>query len=365
MIESINIQNYRCYENTTIKGFKQVNLIGGLNNAGKTILLEAILLNTSPTIQSVSLLKQLRGESMSVEDLPEYAWDNFFFNHKKENEISIESVSNQGNTICLTIECDNRADVLMENDSKDDENIQMALNDFVSNDKMIKSVLHLKYGLNDRESIDALTVIAHSKGYNVKELKFPASSIANYIPASSKRKPAILARDYSIAEKQNQDDLILKALQIVDANIEKIKVSVIGGAHLEIKRKNEDFMSTALFGDAINKILNIILSVVNNKGAILLIDEIENGIHYTVQKDFWKFIFELVNTAEFNNQIFATTHSLEMIKAFADVAKDNYPDDSAYFELYYRKKTGKIDYNLHKLETFIYELENNLSVRGE
>ena len=43
MIEQISIKNFRCYHDTTIKGFKRVNLIGGLNNSGKTVLLEAIL----------------------------------------------------------------------------------------------------------------------------------------------------------------------------------------------------------------------------------------------------------------------------------------------------------------------------------
>jgi AAA15 family ATPase/GTPase len=365
MVNSIQIQNYRCYQDTTIKGFKRVNLIGGLNNSGKTVLLEAILLNTSPTGQNVAMLKQLRGENMSSKDLPEYAWDSFFFNQNKENKIKINAGFNKNESICLMIDVDNITTTFMENVEGEDENLQMILNDFVSNEKMIKSVLHLKYSTKDKEFVDALTIIAHSKGYTTKELKIPAAFNANYIPASSKRKPAILARDYGIAEKRNQDYLILKALQIIDANIEKIKVSVIGGNHIEIKRKGEDFMSAALFGDAINKILNIILSIVNNKGEILLIDEIENGIHYTVQKDFWKFIFELANSEQFDNQIFATTHSLEMIKAFGEVTKNDYPNDGAYFELYHRKKTGKIDYNLHDLETFIYELSNNLPVRGE
>jgi AAA15 family ATPase/GTPase len=45
MIEKISIKNFRCFGNTTIEGFKRINLIGGLNNSGKTALLEAILMN--------------------------------------------------------------------------------------------------------------------------------------------------------------------------------------------------------------------------------------------------------------------------------------------------------------------------------
>lgn len=39
MLENIEIQNFRCFEDTKILGFKRVNLIGGKNNAGKTAFL--------------------------------------------------------------------------------------------------------------------------------------------------------------------------------------------------------------------------------------------------------------------------------------------------------------------------------------
>ena len=45
----------------------------------------------------------------------------------------------------------------------------------------------------------------------------------------------------------------------------------------------------------------------------LFIDEIENGIHHTVQKDVWKAIGQTAH--ELDIQVFATTHSLEMVHA--------------------------------------------------
>ena len=97
---------------------------------------------------------------------------------------------------------------------------------------------------------------------------------------------------------------------------------------------------------------------------VLLIDEIENGIHHTVQTDFWKFIFKLAATELFDVQIFSTTHSLEMVEAFAEVSQ-NFPNESAYFELFHRKITGQIDYNSHDFETLNYEISNKLAIRGE
>ena len=44
MIESINIENFKCFERSAFRGFSQINLISGKNNVGKTCLLEAFYL---------------------------------------------------------------------------------------------------------------------------------------------------------------------------------------------------------------------------------------------------------------------------------------------------------------------------------
>ncbi len=366
MIDKIKINNFRCYGDTQISGFKRINLIGGLNNSGKTVLLEAILLNASPTTQHIAMLKQLRGEDMDTKELPEYSWDNFFINQDKTQSISITTSHSDGKEVNLTIDCNEEAGEFKQLDneeSEDNDSFQLVLNDFVNDTKVLKSVLHFKYKI-DNKDIPVLTLMAHKKGFNAKELNVPSSKVANYIPASSRRKPSILARDYGIAEKRGKEAVVLDALKIVDKNIDSIKVSVVGGAHLEIRKKGGNFMPVSLFGDAINKILSIVLTLINNNGTILLIDEIENGIHHTVQTDFWRFLFELTTTEAFDVQIFSTTHSLEMMQAFAAISQ-KFPNGSAYFELFRRTHTGQIDYNLHDFETLNYEISNKLAIRGE
>ncbi|TAF30657.1 MAG: ATP-binding protein, partial [Oscillatoriales cyanobacterium] len=104
--------------------------------------------------------------------------------------------------------------------------------------------------------------------------------------------------------------------------------------------------------------------LVNSEHKILLIDEIENGIHYTNQREFWRMLFRLA--VELDTQIFATTHSLEMLQAFADVGLE--PDQkcsSAYFELARKLKTNQIIGSRLDLETLNYALEHKEGVRGE
>jgi AAA15 family ATPase/GTPase len=97
-------------------------------------------------------------------------------------------------------------------------------------------------------------------------------------------------------------------------------------------------------------------------GKYLLIDEIENGLHYTVQEEFWKMLFKLAIT--YDIQIFAATHSREMIAAFDKTALE-FEKEAAYFELYRHIKTNEIAANKIRPEVLEYKLENDKPMRGE
>ncbi|NIA03554.1 MAG: AAA family ATPase [Nitrospirae bacterium] len=68
-------------------------------------------------------------------------------------------------------------------------------------------------------------------------------------------------------------------------------------------------------GGGMRKILSIILAISDTKNGIVFIDEIENGLYHSSQEILWDAIFKAAK--EFNVQIFATTHSIECVKAFS------------------------------------------------
>jgi AAA15 family ATPase/GTPase len=70
-------------------------------------------------------------------------------------------------------------------------------------------------------------------------------------------------------------------------------------------------------GDGINRVLTIILALVNADNGFLLIDEFENGLHYIVQEQLWKVIFNLAQ--KLNVQVFVTTHSEDCIAGFESI----------------------------------------------
>jgi AAA15 family ATPase/GTPase len=66
------------------KKFSHINLIGGLNNSGKSALLEAILLLLSPQLQTITLLNKYRNEVVTKKNPFDKTWDYLFFNANKE-----------------------------------------------------------------------------------------------------------------------------------------------------------------------------------------------------------------------------------------------------------------------------------------
>ena len=84
------------------------------------------------------------------------------------------------------------------------------------------------------------------------------------------------------------------------------------------------------FGDGMNRLFTVALSLVNAQEGILLIDEFENGLHYTAQLDAWRMIFRVAQ--QLDVQVFATTHSMDAIKGFQEAASES-PEDGVHLRL--------------------------------
>ena len=73
-------------------------------------------------------------------------------------------------------------------------------------------------------------------------------------------------------------------------------------------------------GDGAARLFGVALALANSQDGFLLIDEVENGIHHSVQHDFWTMVLK---TAFANNvQVLATTHGWSCVTGFAQAAID-------------------------------------------
>ena len=64
----------------------------------------------------------------------------------------------------------------------------------------------------------------------------------------------------------------------------------------------------------------IALALANSREGFLLIDEVENGLHYSVQSDFWKMVLQAARDNDV--QVLATTHSWDVVEGFTKAATE-------------------------------------------
>jgi AAA15 family ATPase/GTPase len=79
------------------------------------------------------------------------------------------------------------------------------------------------------------------------------------------------------------------------------------------------------------RILQLVLKLLSAKGGFLLIDEFENGLHYSVQEKVWTLLFDTAKKLDI--QIFATTHSWDCIESFTKVAVARKDVDGVLFRM--------------------------------
>jgi ABC-type branched-subunit amino acid transport system ATPase component len=128
------------------------------------------------------------------------------------------------------------------------------------------------------------------------------------------------------------EELVVEALQGVDERIEKIAFaypqrlrysgSNRGGFRVKLK-DSENPVPIGSLGDGVWRIIAIAIAAVSARGSVLLVDEIDTGLHFTVLDGLWKTLLKLSNSLDI--QVFATTHSRDCVERLATIC---HPDST-------------------------------------
>ena len=120
--------------------------------------------------------------------------------------------------------------------------------------------------------------------------------------------------------------------RVAVVGVDPLTPSRISGPKAIAKLKGHDRpVPLRSLGDGALRLFSIALAIANSRDGFLLIDEAENGIHYTLQKDFWRMV--LRGAQENNVQVIATTHSWDCIKGFAQAAMESKEVEGVLFRL--------------------------------
>lgn len=356
MIKSAQFQNFRGFTNLQMDDLCPITLISGMNNVGKSSVLDGIFLffdHIAP--ESFVKLNNFRGLP-SLTD-PRHLWEPIFHDLDTQKEVKI-LLSIDGTISVLQYSRDD-AYVVPENADVPRD----VLNQFLSSSK---SSYTLKFQYTGGAYSETGHFVANQSGLlrnmdtseeGNRILPLPFIQFINI--------PIIHAHTDFVAwigdmELRGKKEELIENLKLIEPSISDITtIMTNGGAQIYIK-VNGRLIPLKLAGDGLNKWLFILLSIMAHPDSTLLIDEIETGIHYSAYAEMWKSI--AVITQKYHCQIIATTHSYECILSATDgLEKANMADDFCYF---------RIDRNVEKTVAHRYSskllrtaLDTNLEVR--
>lgn len=329
MLNSLKIENFKNIKSLILPSLAKVNLITGRNNTSKTTLLEAIAMFASNAeFEWIYRIIRDRGEnyytdvenSRDINNLKSLS--SLFYNRQinftGENTIYIGELSPDSG---ISIQFINFIEERVEE-----------TNPLTSEISLI-GTRRRKIPEGDVNALIGLELQAnnYNRIFPIDETRSNSRIFRN--TASSKRtnlnfiKPIFQENEVNgylwdriaLSEKE---DLVIDTLKIIEPRLEKISfvkdetarserrvIAKLTGIAERIPLKS--------MGDGINRVLSIILALVNSDNGYLLIDEFENGLHHSVQEGLWKIVFEL--SKKLNIQVFATSHSDDCVAAFSRV----------------------------------------------
>lgn len=279
MIKLLTINNFRCFSNFQLSNLRRINLLVGKNNSGKSSILEAVKLLYSQgnfiDFAEIAIARKEYDHQVRKDSMVEFS--NFFFDREPEEGSFFEIIGKNSDPL---EEIRLKATVTFCHQENIGQMIYEIKPEAVINNKQQKQTPFNLYG----QSIKGI------KDYPLKSIDSKNST--RLLPPQS-----LLTSDmidlFEKIELTDNEHLIYKALQSIDSSIERVApVDRKGNSSFRVKLKNHQRpVPIGSMGDGIYRILGLSLALVNVKNGILLVDEIDTGLHYTAMDDMWKMIW--------------------------------------------------------------------------
>nr|BAL54916.1 ATPase [uncultured Acetothermia bacterium] len=344
MYRSFIVRNFRCFHSLAMQDLGRFNLIAGKNNVGKTALLEAFFLHCGAWNPELALrLNAFRGiEMVKIEfgGWRETPWDTLFKDFDTSRSLELEGDDEFTGHRTLSLK-------LIRDPS---ELAQLRISVLHSNGSALGSseaaqVLELEY--HQDKQVGKYYMIFDPKGPRVEPIPPPPPFPAFFLGARMRIPGKEEAEHFGNLDSRGEQEVFLRVLRIIEPRLQRVFVRVIAGepvlyGDIGLTRS----IPLPLMGEGMARLSSLVLHIGNAPNGVVLVDEVENGIHYSVLPKVWQALAEAAR--HFNTQVFATTHSLECIAA----AHEAFSQGKLY------------DFRLHRLErindeirVFIYDQE--------
>ena len=333
MLKCLQIQNYRAFEKLEIERLSRINLIAGRNNSGKSSLLEALFLLSGAGNPEMMLNANVirGGENVmgSSQVIQETFWKSLFSTLDVNRAIEIAGDHRLLGRLVLNIAM-NRADSI-EIPLVDPSRVSMA-----QLPENVELSLSFRGGSNGKTE-GRIRTMGH--GYHIEQPASPrrewndkSSTAIQMMPVVrfDRHKSALPFQSIFLSShvgnvyedairlgqlrRRKQGDQVVESLRIFEPKLQSIEDNTASGTPMiwgDIGLP--ELVPLSVMGGGMAHIVRLVLAISAVPGGVVLVDEVENGLHHAILQKVWRAV---AGTAKrFDTQIVATTHSFECVEA--------------------------------------------------
>ena len=339
MLEEFTVSNFKRYSQISIGNLSHINIFVGMNNVGKTSMLEAIMAYACgqklPSIFSMAMLHRTYDigwqSGNSPYSLAEMIFNLFYQNNEIDDfmfdfsgsvdgrRINIRHIFKPSNIFSSFIP--NASGVFEDNQL----NIEQPKNQSAN---MVGTNIWPEYYLGAWEILQ-----------DDKEKRKYDIILSKMFQENNIEPPLILARlnEISSHKNENENRMIYSVLarggyipEVIDGlnnsfdnlylkNIENIPYPDGSSAPISLRLKNNKVFPMHSFGDGVRRWFNIIGGMAVYKNAIHCIEEMDATFNHRAQGKLSPLLCKYAKI--FNNQLFITTHNAEFLHEFLSSVK--------------------------------------------
>jgi len=314
MIRSIDVRNFRCFRRLNVADCSRLNVIVGDNGAGKTALMEAIFLPLATSSEVGLRMRQQRGIDGAFQGeankIERALWGSFFHNNDMNEPISLT----------------------LEGDGPESRSLE------ISRARSESSLKIGEYGERRDTGIcftwkDSAGDFREASPSVGEKLTFPSTGeiMPNffYYAANQTIGSVEVASRFSDLSQANDHRKFIELFSKEYPWIKDMNVEVYGGSPvLFATLANGQKQPVPNVSSGINRIVAFMLAIANSTNGVVIVDEIENGIHYSHMAGIWRLLLSFAR--DFDCQLFISTHSQECLSALSKASGKSLDDISLW-----------------------------------
>lgn len=359
LIESFEVENFRSLHHLKLEKLTRVNLLVGKNNSGKTSVLEALYTLTRIEMADwFEFLEVTRGMEKDAQDFRSLFYGFNLTNHVRVgatykgagrgpskyrfqlepiSEAAVRRRRKEGNALMVSIWLGARGPAHVFGMVRDRTTGEMEYTPISGSAEDF-----IEYGLPD---------------------KMAPRHIAEFLSTTVDLNT--LSEQISELTLNKEDEALTEVMRQIDSRITSLSLDAKGRIHFDLGEGFSMLAPINSMGEGVQRLLSIVTAIAATAGGIILIDEFDNGLHYSALRILWKGV--LAAARKYDVQIMATTHNAEALRHLTWVLDDeeyqDYRDDVAAYTLI-RADDDTVRSYRYDYEQLDYALDHGLEVRN-